>query len=113
MNQEVITPQAQIDPALVQEFTPGVYGSGNAYGLEASAISLDMEVNVVRSTEVARATGAAMLDASSYADPSARGVLYAQYAAEGAHAAASTEDAVRASIDSIFDKKKSDELVDA
>jgi hypothetical protein len=79
MNPEAHIPTAQV-------YTGTVYGMG-AQGLEVMA-----SVEVVRSTEVATATGAAMLNAESYVDRSVRGQIYSQVMNEQATAAAAAHE---------------------
>jgi hypothetical protein len=103
---EVMT-QPQIVPQTVEA---GVYGSLHAQTGVIGELHIET-VEVTLSSEIGRATGAAMLDAESYVDPSVRGALHGQYNSEAAVAAAQTEAAVRRANSSLFEDDK--ELQDA
>jgi hypothetical protein len=97
MNEVITQPQA------------GVYGSLNAQEMGIGELHIG-NVESTISREVGIATGAAMLDAHSYVDPSVRGALYGQYAYE-AQAAAAQSEAVRDAVNSVFEDE--DEKVNA
>jgi hypothetical protein len=96
---EAMTQQPQFAPQTVEA---GVYGSMNAQTGVIGELHIET-VEVTLSSEIGRATGAAMLDAESYVDPSVRGALHGKYSSESAAAAAHSEAAVRDAVNSVFE----------